>query len=59
MFFSTLVKSTLEIKELKELAVNKEGTTKKREVLTTISIKPESKDKIQEGWTSKFIFSSE
>ena len=29
MFFSTLVKSTLEIKELKELAVNKEGTTKK------------------------------
>ena len=29
MFFSTLVKSTLEIKELKELAVNEEGTTEK------------------------------
>ena len=41
MLFSTLVKSTLEIKELKGLAVNKEGITEKKEVLTTISIKPE------------------
>ena len=29
MLFSTLVKSTLEIKELKGLEVNKEGTTEK------------------------------
>ena len=46
MLFSTLVKSTLEIKELKGTSGQQGRNYRKKEVLTTISIKPENKDKI-------------